>query len=300
MAIDLPEKIRIDVIENDLLKEQRIELGILRLDQIHPVVSGNKWFKLKHNINAAIISDHKSILTFGGPYSNHLIATASAAKAFGLSSIGVVRGLHARENFTDTLLACEHMGMQLHFITREAYSQKEEETFLYHLQQEFNDCFIIPEGGNNAAGRKGTAEIAGLIPSSYTHVLLAIGTGATFAGIRNSLNPDTKMLGFTVLKGGDYLYNSIKEFLSQPMENWSLLTDYHFGGFAKSNDTLIEFMNNFYYQYQIPLDRVYTGKLLYGVMDMIMNQHFPDGSKLLCIHTGGLQGNQSIKDKLLF
>jgi 1-aminocyclopropane-1-carboxylate deaminase len=300
MAIDFKETIKIDVVENDLLKEHQIELGVLRLDQIHPIVSGNKWFKLKYNIEDAFAKDYKTILTFGGAYSNHLIATAAAAKAFGLSSVGLVRGLHAQVNYTDTLHACENMGMQLHFIARENYAKKEDDFFLGELQMQYPDAYIIPEGGNNERGRKGTAEISSYIPASYTHVALAIGTGATFAGIRTALDPAIEMLGFTVMKGGVYLEEEIKNSLPVALSNWSIIPDYHFGGFAKSDDVLIDFMNNFYRQHAIPLDKVYTAKLLFGVMDMIKNDSIPKGSKMLCIHTGGLQGNYSIKNKLLF
>ncbi len=300
MAIDFKETIKIDVVENDLLKAHQIELGVLRLDQIHPIVSGNKWFKLKYNIDDALTRGYKTTLTFGGAYSNHLIATAAAAKAFGLSSIGIIRGLHAKEKYTDTLHACANMGMQLHFTTREAYAQKEDPFFLETLQGQYPNAYIIPEGGNNEWGRKGTAEIASYIPSLYTHVVLAIGTGATFAGIRAALDPAVEMLGFTVMKGGAYLEEDIKKSLSVSLPNWSVIADYHFGGFAKSDNMLINFMNDFYQQHAIPLDQVYTSKLLFGVMDMIKNNQIPRGSKMLCIHTGGLQGNYSIKNKLLF
>jgi len=300
MAIDLQELIRIDAIKDDLLEQQDIQLDILRLDEIHPIVSGNKWFKLKYNIADAIENGHDSVLTFGGAHSNHLIAAAAAAKVFGLRSVGIIRGFHGKEKYTDTLHACEEMGMQLHFTSREDYNRKEEENFWNALQMEFGKCYIIPEGGNDVNGRKGTAEISNYIPDAYTHVALAIGTGATFAGIRASLNDNIQMLGFTVMKGGMYLKEEIRQSLPESKVNWSIVADYHFGGFAKSDDDLIAFMNHFYTKHSVPLDQVYNAKLLSGVMDLIKNNAFPKGSKVLCVHTGGLQGNNSIKNKLLF
>lgn len=298
MAIDFQADIKIDVLEDGILKAHDIELGILRLDRIHTIVSGNKWFKLKYNIAEAIEKGHHSVLTFGGAFSNHLIATAAAANAFGLSSIGIVRGFHAENNLSETLRACIDMGMQLHFISREDYSQKETEAFLNTIAQQFPDAYIIPEGGDNANGRKGTGEIAALIPDSYSHIALAIGTGTTFSGIRNALNKDIQMLGFTAMKGGAYLEAEIKNNLADASLGFELFADYHFGGFAKHTSALIDFMNTFHEKFKIPLDMVYTSKMLYGVFDLIKKGEFPKGSKILCIHTGGLQGNHSIRQLL--
>lgn len=300
MAIDFQELIKIDAIENEWTLKNSIQLQMLRLDQIHPVVSGNKWFKLKYNIADAIAKGCSSLLTFGGAYSNHLIATAAAAKAFGLSSIGIVRGLHAKEKFTETLHACENMGMQLHFIERASYDKKEEPYFLQSLKSQFPDSYVVPEGGNNESGRRGTAEIATYIQDKYSHVALAIGTGATFAGIREALDNNIDMLGFTVMKGGDYLNDTIRNALTTSNANWSIVPEYHFGGFAKCNELLIDFMNQFYENHQIPLDLVYNAKMMFGVMEMIKDGRISQGSKVLCIHTGGLQGNQTVSDEINF
>ncbi|KAA5536957.1 pyridoxal-phosphate dependent enzyme [Taibaiella lutea] len=300
MDIDFQAEIKIDVLEDEILQARGIELGILRLDQIHPVVSGNKWFKLKYNIAEAVRNGSDSILTFGGAFSNHLIATAAAAKAFGLSSIGIVRGFHAENNLSETLHACINMGMQLHFISRGDYSQKDTDAFLNTIAQQFPQSFIIPEGGDNEKGRKGTAEITALIPDTFTHIVLPVGTGATFSGIRNALPGTVEMLGFTAMKGGGYLEEAIKKSLKSLLPNWDLITDYHFGGFAKYNQSLIDFMNAFYEKFRIPLDMVYTSKMMYGIFDLIKSEKFPEGSKILCIHTGGLQGNHSIKHLLSY
>jgi 1-aminocyclopropane-1-carboxylate deaminase len=190
------------------------------------------------------------------------------------------------------------MGMQLHFISRADYSRKETDVFLTSISQRFPQAYIIPEGGNNENGRKGTEEIAALIPLSYRHVALPVGTGATFSGIRNALHKDIQILGFTAMKGGGYLEGTIKESLKEPLPNWELITDYHFGGFAKHDRVLIDFMNAFYGKFKVPLDMVYTSKMMAGIFDLIKSGKFPKGSKILCIHTGGLQGNHSIKDLL--
>lgn len=285
-------------IQNSKLKIQNIakQLHIFRLDHIHPIISGNKWFKLKHNLAFAKENNYKSILTFGGAYSNHLIATAAAAKEFDLESIGIVRGLHAKENLTLTLQHCESLNMQLQFITKEEYDLKEDKTWLENLSKKYPEAYIIPEGGKNELGIKGVEEIAQLIPDHYTHVAISIGTGTTFTGIRNALDEKISMLGFAPMKNGKYLADQI-----QPTkDNWQLIDDYHFGGFGKWNDKLIDFINEFYRVNNIPLDIVYTSKMMYGLQQMISNNFFDADAKILCIHTGGLQGNVSVEDKLCF
>jgi len=298
MAIDLQAAIKIDLIEDDLLKAKDIELSILRLDQIHPVVSGNKWFKLKYNIEDAVAKGYSSILTFGGAYSNHLIATAAAAKAFGLSCVGIVRGFHAKNELTETLQACQDSGMQLHFISREDYSRKDDPQFLKSICQQFPEAYLIPEGGDNENGRKGAEAIASFIADTYTHVALPVGTGTTFSGIRNALSASVEMLGFTAMKGGAYLESDIRLVLENPLLPFELITDYHFGGFARHNAALTGFMNAFYERSNIPLDMVYTSKMMYGIFDLIKKEKFPEGSSILCIHTGGLQGNSAVRHLL--
>lgn len=298
MAIDFQPEIKINAVQDAILDLHGVTLSVLRLDQIHPVVSGNKWFKLKYNMDDAKKRGYSAILTFGGAFSNHLIATAAAAKAFGLSSVGIIRGLHAENNLTATLQACKDMGMQLHFVSREDYSKKETTSFLQYIRLQYPNAYIVPEGGDNENGRKGTGEIAAFIPAACTHVALAIGTGATFAGIRNKLDKNISMLGFTAMKGGAYLEMAIRGHLQDPAADLELITDYHFGGFAKHNEALIRFMNTFYDTSGIPLDMVYTAKMTYGILELIQQGKFPAGSKIVCIHTGGLQGNDSIKQLL--
>jgi 1-aminocyclopropane-1-carboxylate deaminase len=269
-----------------------IEVSMLRLDLLHPIISGNKWYKLKHNIAIATTEGRNTILSFGGAYSNHLIATAAAAQNAGLKSIGMVRGLHAEQEKTQVLQQCAAMGMELHFLNREEYSRKAEVPFLQALSDQFNHPFIIPEGGANDEGRVGAGEIAKLIPDDYTHICLSVGTATTLIGLRNALPLAQNVMGFAPMKGGTYLNEHISHFLL-PEKNaqWSLTDWYHFGGFGKVTSRLYEFMGIFYADYGFPLDKVYTAKMMFGIKDLIPEDTFDIGSKILCIHTGGLTGN---------
>jgi 1-aminocyclopropane-1-carboxylate deaminase len=276
------------------------KLDILRLDLIHPLISGNKWFKLKHNISTALEEGHSSILTFGGAYSNHLHAAAVAAKQAGLNSIGVVRGLHASEHLTPTLLSCREYGMELRFISREQYDLKEDGAWLKELVSEYSDPFIIPEGGANSLGREGAGDMSRFISSDYTHVCISIGTGTSFIGLRNRLETTQTMLGFAPMKGGSYLKSYVSEFIEKDQHNnWLIFDDWHFGGFGKWSEELIEFMNAFYEQNNMPLDVVYTSKMMAGVKELISQDFFAPSARILCIHTGGLQGNAAVRDKLI-
>ncbi|WP_118951414.1 1-aminocyclopropane-1-carboxylate deaminase/D-cysteine desulfhydrase [Taibaiella helva] len=300
MAIELREQLRIDYLEDERLRQAGVALGILRLDELHPLVSGNKWFKLKENLKAARDAGCNRLLTFGGAYSNHLLATAAAAKYFSFAATGIVRGLHAQALLSDTLQECMTLGMDLVFVSREVYSRKGDDVYLDALQQRYPDAWIVPEGGSNAAGLSGAAGIAAYIPSDSSHVALALGTGTTFAGIRTALDNRIAMTGFPVMKGGAYLETPLGVLIPPAQNNWLLSNDYHFGGFGRHTDTLITFMNDFYEQHSIPLDFVYTGKMMYGIFDRIRTGQIPAGSRVICVHTGGLQGNRSIAQRLCY
>lgn len=265
-----------------------IQVQMLRLDAIHPIISGNKWYKLKYNIQEALQQEAKGILTFGGAFSNHLIATAAAAFHAGLASVGIVRGIYSPEQLNPVLQQCIEYGMQLHFVTREEYTQKNETAF----QQQYPQHFLIPEGGANDAGRKGAGEIANLIPADVTHVLLSVGSATTFIGLRNALPIQHQLLGFAPMKGGVYMKDTIEQYLLPHQNtNWQLIDEFHFGGFGKITPGIIDFMNEFQSQYGFELDRVYTAKMMMGLKQKIEEGFFAKGSKILCIHTGGLTGN---------
>lgn len=277
-----------DLIQHGCQAEQRRSL--LRLDLIHPVISGNKWYKLKYNLAAAKEEGYTTILTFGGAFSNHLIAAAAAANYFGMQSIGVVRGMEPQ--LTPTLKHCQAYGMQLHGVSRDVYKQKENNAFIEDLRQQFNHPYIIPEGGANEAGRKGSAAIAALIPRDYTHICVSVGSGTTLAGLREALPVTQQIIGFAPMKGGIYLQEEIAKNLSPAQnKNWSVTDRWHFGGFGKINPQLTAFMQAFKSQTGVELDRVYTAKMMYGVQELLAENVFGTNARILCIHTGGLQGN---------
>lgn len=279
--------------------QQYVEVvDMLRLDVIHPVVSGNKWYKLKYNIQHALDNGYNSIVTFGGAYSNHLTATAYAAKAFNVPVIGFVKGIYAKETLTPTLRECIDNGMQLQFVSNEEYSLKTDAQYLKSLSSKYNDPFIIPEGGANEWGREGSAEIASYIPENYTHVCLSVGTGTTLIGIRNTLAEQQHVLGYVPMKKGLYMQDEINKYLTN--KEVFLFDNWHCGGFGKHNDELITFMNSFYTTNHIPIDFVYTGKMMMGIQEQLRSGYFPEDARILCIHTGGLQGNVSIKEKLIY
>jgi 1-aminocyclopropane-1-carboxylate deaminase len=274
-----------------------ISVQIKREDLIHPFVSGNKFRKLKYNLLQAKEENQVTLLTFGGAFSNHIAAVAFAGKEKGFKTIGIIRGdeLAGKVAKNPTLLFAQDCGMQLEFISREEYRLKSESSFLENLKQKFGSFYLIPEGGTNDLAIKGCQEI--LIPedAEFDYICCSIGTGGTISGIINSVLPHQKVLGFPALKG-DFLKEEILNLTQN--DNWELLTDYHFGGYGKVNEVLIGFINQFYTENQIPLDPIYTGKMVFGVIDLIEKNYFPDGSKILLIHTGGIQGIQGMNMKL--
>jgi 1-aminocyclopropane-1-carboxylate deaminase len=281
---------------------QRVaEVDMLRLDLLHPVVSGNKWFKLKYNLANALATGYDTIVTFGGAYSNHLVATAAAASVSGFRSVGFVRGTNAAASPSPVLAHCRSLGMELQFISREEYAQKDQPDYIGSLSEKLGSFFLIPEGGANDAGRKGAEDIAGLIPPDYTHVCLAVGTGTTLIGLRSALPGSVELIGFVPMKQGAYLEDTIRQFLSPGNErNWQLTDSFHFGGFGKYDHDLVRFMNGFYQSHLIPLDIVYTSKMMFGLQQLIAQGFFPPQARILCIHSGGLTGNVSVKEQLVF
>lgn len=267
---------------------------------LHPHISGNKYRKLKYNILEAQEQQHHTLLTFGGAYSNHIAAVAAAGKKFGFKTIGVIRGDELSEVSNPTLDYAKRCNMHLHFVNRDTYRQKADAGFLNTLSSQFGDFYLIPEGGTNALAVKGCEEILTESDAYFDFICCAVGTGGTISGLINSSLPHQKVLGFPALKG-DFLQEEISKFAHK--SHWELITGYHFGGYAKINTELISFINKFKNDYNIPLDPVYTGKMMYGVFDLIAKGFFPEGSKILAIHTGGLQGiagmNEVLKQKQL-
>lgn len=278
-------------LNDPLFIEKKIRIDILRLDLIHPQISGNKWFKLKYNIQKAVNQNASSILSFGGAYSNHLHALAYAGKLFKIKTQGIIRG---EEINNETLDDCKKWGMDLHFISRSEYRNRYEDEFIASIQKKFPNALIVPEGGNNEFGLRGAMEILqGVDLNKYSHLCCAIGTGTTFSGIVESSLPSQKVLGFVAIKNGEYLEEEIKK--NTKNKNWKLMYQYHYGGFAKTTPELVSFIHDFNNIHQIELDYVYTGKMMKAIFDMAYENYFTQGSSLLVIHTGGLQGNRSFK-----
>jgi 1-aminocyclopropane-1-carboxylate deaminase len=272
----------------NILFPDNINLTIKREDLLHPYISGNKFRKLKYNILAAKGQGKKALLTFGGAFSNHIAATAAAGKEYGLHTIGVIRGEELFNKIVDnpTLSFAEACGMEFKFVSRTNYRRKADTDFIDRLRGEFGDFYLVPEGGTNELAVKGCEEILTQEDKNFTHICCAVGTGGTLSGLVNSASLHQKVLGFPALKAD--LSAEIRKFALQ--DNWELIVDYHFGGYAKVNEELVQFINDFYVKTGIPLDPVYTGKMVFGVMNMISINKFPAGANILLIHTGGLQG----------
>lgn len=291
----------LDIVNQKIsLENSTIELWIKREDLNHPFISGNKYRKVKYNIEAAKAQDLDTLLTFGGAYSNHIAAVAYAGKEYGFKTIGVIRGdeLQNKVQTNPTLDFAESCGMQFKFVTREHYRHKTSESFIENLKTEFGSFYLLPEGGTNKHAIKGCEEILTKDDTQFNYICSAVGTGGTISGLINSTENHQTVIGFPALKG-DFLKHEIKKWTNNT--NWELNTNYHFGGYAKINSELVEFINMFKLDFGIPLDPVYTGKMLFGIFDMIKKEKFKKGSKILAIHTGGLQGivgmNQLLKAK---
>ena len=276
-----------------LLEERNISLTIKREDEIHPIISGNKYRKLKYNLIEARKQGQNTLLSFGGAFSNHIAATACVGKEEGFKTIGVIRGDELENKWKHNLtlrLASEH-GMYFHFINRKSYKNKEKESFIEGLRALFGGFYLLPEGGTNSLAVLGCEEILTESDRCFDIVATSVGTGGTIAGLINSIRTDQKVWGFGAVRG-DFITQDIRKFAKN--SNWRLISDYHFGGYAKVTKELILFINQFKSQTGIPLDPIYTGKMVYGILDMVKKGRCRPGTKILIIHTGGLQGIQGM------
>ncbi|WP_405205252.1 1-aminocyclopropane-1-carboxylate deaminase/D-cysteine desulfhydrase [Aquimarina sp. LLG6339-5] len=288
-------------IVHPVLKEAGVSVCIKREDLIHEYISGNKFRKLKYNFLEAKNKGFETILTFGGAFSNHICATAAAGKLVGLDTVGVIRGEELAKNLShtlsqnDTLRLASHNGMQLKFVSRADYKEKTSTAFLEALKKEFGSFYCVPEGGTNDLAIKGCEEILTSEDQVFDYICCAVGTGGTISGIINASQGKQQVIGFPALKG-DFLSDEIKKYTHKT--NWSLTNEYHFGGYGKINLTLIEFINRFKKEQNIALDPIYTGKMMYGVFDKIEKGFFTKNTRILAIHTGGLQGVSGMNKKL--
>ncbi|MEO8823807.1 MAG: pyridoxal-phosphate dependent enzyme [Ginsengibacter sp.] len=290
----------IQPLTDTLFEKKEIEVSMLRLDEIHPLISGNKLFKLIYFLEEAKESFHKTIITFGGAYSNHLAATAFACEKMEIRSVGIVRGEEPK-HFSHTLQFCIEHKMQLEFISRTSYKNVDD-NFLKEIKYKYGDHILIPEGGFSEKGKAGASLINNyFVDTNFTHISLPVGTATTLAGISEANKCKSKIMGFGVLKNMNDLAERFKELKVNPSAEYFFNNNYHFGGYAKKKEKLLSFMNSFYKKHSIPLDFVYTAKMMFGIYDLIDKKYFPPGSKILCIHTGGLQGNGSLPPgKLIF
>jgi 1-aminocyclopropane-1-carboxylate deaminase len=282
----------------DIPFPNNISVFIKREDLLHPQISGNKFRKLKYNLHAARQLGYQSLLTFGGAYSNHIAAVAAAGHEFGFNTIGIIRGeeLLGKINDNPTLRLAQQQGMRLVFISRADYRRKTEPNFIQALQNQFGEFYLIPEGGTNALAVQGCTEIlTAQDKQQFDYICCAVGTGGTIAGLIESSTDQQMVLGFPALKG-DFLQAEIQQWTQKT--NWELIPGYHWGGYAKTTPALLQFVQDFYGQNGIEIEPVYTGKMLFGIFDLIQQGYFPAHSQILVIHTGGLQGNLSTRFNL--
>ena len=292
----------IDRLESKLFNDKGVSVSVARLDKIHSEISGNKLFKLHYFIEECLRSEHKTMLTFGGAYSNHLAATAAVCREKKINCIGLVRG-EGGSNLSHTLSGCRENGMQLHFISRDEYKNITADTDEDYIQQLYGKCTVVPEGGYSPQGAKGASLIMDLQKDlCFTHICTATGTATTLAGLLLKKKPVQKIISVPVIRNMTDIQERLN-YLTPGIEINAddIFTEYHFGGYAKYTNELITFMNKFYTEHGIPTDFVYTGKLMHAITDKINKGHFEKGSNILLLHTGGLQGNRSLeKGKLIF
>lgn len=286
--IIFPEKINVNVF-------------VKRLDLIHPFVNGNKWFKLKYNLQFAKENNYKTILTFGGAYSNHIHATSAAGKIFGFETIGVIRG-EEHLPLNPTLNFASQNGMKLFYISRSDYRKKDSDEFKNWLFKKFGNVLIVPEGGSNLLAIKGASEIPNLIEIDYDYLITASGTAGTLSGLIVGLQNIKKVVGISVLKGAGFLNKNVENFTygfsKHKFSNWQIIHDYHFGGYAKINHELISFIKQIEKLNDIILDPIYTGKMLFAVYDLAKKNYFEKNKNIVCLHTGGIQGIEGMRNKI--
>lgn len=263
-------------------------------------MSGNKWYKLKYNIKEARKQGKDTLLTFGGAYSNHIYATASAGKIFDFNTIGIIRG-EEHLPLNPTLKFAKENGMKIYYLDRTSYRKKSSLKIISQLQEKFGDFYMLPEGGTNEFAVKGCSEIISRINVDFDYVCCPCGTGGTLAGLISGLNGNRFALGFAVLKGASFLKENVQSLLNRPncnsLQNWDIYLDYHFGGYARMDPVLLAFVNRFTSFTKIPIEPIYTGKMLFGIYDLAVKGFFKKETQIIALHTGGLQGLKSMSNR---
>lgn len=285
-------------INDELFNQKNIKLFIKRDDLIDNFISGNKYFKLKYNLIAAAKNNFKTLLSFGGAYSNHIYSLAYAGKKFGFETVGVIRG-EEHLPLNPTLQFAKECGMKFYYLSRSDYRKKYSDEIISRLHQEFGDFYLIPEGGSNNLAVKGCSEIPQRIDIDYNYLFCACGTGGTLAGIIEGAEIKHKIIGIAALKNASFLLNDVKKFLISDKFNWKILLDFHFGGYAKFNSELVNFIKTFETKFSIKLEPIYTGKLIYAIYYMAKKNYFEPGSVIVAYHSGGLQGLAGLRQRNL-
>ena len=290
--MDSQKNIPLQELKDPLITPTGVQVFILRLDLIHTTITGNKYFKLKYNLEEIKRLGQKTLLTFGGAYSNHIVATAVAGKANNIVTIGMIRGEELTETSNPVLAKAAENGMRLHFVTREEYRKRYREEYHEELKAKFGDFYLLPEGGSNMLAVKGCSEILSAVEEKFDFVCVPVGTGATMAGIASSVKKTQQVIGFAVLANAAFLdeevTNMAKEFTGKEPHNAKIIHDFHFGRYGRTTGELDKFIKRFISENNIPIEPVYTGKMLFGIYDMIKGGCFVRGEKVLIVHTGGI------------
>ena len=296
------EKLLLPEVKNELLSSCGVTLHVLRLDLLHQPAGGNKFFKLKYNIEEMKKRGLKKLLTFGGAFSNHILATSAAGKENRIETLGIIRGEELNEHSNVVLQSACANGMRLYFVTREEYRTRYREEYHRQLKERFGNFHLLPEGGSNSLAVKGCSEIIALINKDFDFICVPVGTGATLAGIACALSKKQQALGFVALANAKFLDEEvdrfIKEYSGKDAVNAKLIHDFHFGRYARSTDELEKFMQRFKEENNIPLEATYSGKMMYGIFEMLKGGYFVSGEKIIAVHTGGLQVKRSSRNDL--
>lgn len=274
---------------DELFGTEKIKsFSILRLDLPDPLSGGNKKFKLKYNLEEMEGSGFKTMLTFGGAFSNHIAAVATAGKKNNFRTIGIIRGDELTEMSNPVLQYASDCGMQLIFISRDDYRKRNDLSFCEFLLAKYGPAYLLPEGGSNALAVQGCAEILSDKTGSYDVIICPVGTGATLAGIISSAQPNQEIIGVAVLEGRNYLENEVEKFLDKRtlLSEWKIEHDFTLGAYGKSSVELKKFVAEAKNKFGLPLDEVYSGKALFAVSELIKRNDFSE-KKVLFIHTGG-------------
>ncbi|AFH50459.1 1-Aminocyclopropane-1-carboxylate deaminase [Ignavibacterium album JCM 16511] len=286
-------------VTDDIFLQKKINLFIKRDDLIDEHLSGNKFFKLKYNLIEAAENNYSTLLSFGGAYSNHIYSLAYAGKIFGFKAVGVIRG-EEHLPLNPTLSFAKECGMEFYYLSRSEYRKKYSEEILSGLEKTFGDFYLIPEGGSNFLAVRGCSEIPKRIEANYDYIFCACGTGGTIAGIIDGSDEISKVIGVADLKNASFLKEDIYKLSQTKKSNWEILLDYHFGGYAKFSSELLSFIKSFEEKFNIPLEPIYTGKMLFAIYDLTKKNFFPENSTIVAYHSGGLQGLKGLRERKIW